>query len=491
MAIDPLTLFTPEAMAAVDRRAADAGLESFGLMERAGAAVAAAALRHWPALRRAVVLCGPGNNGGDGHVAARHLAEAGVPVLRCGLEPKPGGDAAMAFARFPGAIEPLDAYEPRKGDLVIDALFGAGMDRAVADDVAALISRIESADIPVLAVDLPSGLSGRTGRPPGACFRADRTVTFAARKPGHVLLPGRMLCGAVEVADIGIPARLIAADGAACVNGPHLYARHLPRPGAESHKYSRGHLVVFSGPLIKGGAARMAAIAGLRTGAGLVTLASPPGAVMAQAGHLTAVMQQAIAGEDQLRGWLDDKRLSAFVLGPGFGDARKARAYAAAIADAGRSLVLDADGLSAFSDRLDALKAVGAKAAALALTPHEGEFRRLFPDLAGDESLSKIDRARQAARVTGAVLVYKGADTVIAAPDGRVAVNCDAPPWLATAGAGDVLAGIVGGWLAQGMPGFEAACAGVALQGLAAQAAGPGMTAEDLIPAVSTAISRL
>lgn len=481
MAIENTRLFTPAAMGAVDRSAIEGGLSGPGLMERAGAAVAASALEHWPGLKRGVILCGPGNNGGDGHVIARYLAGAGVPVERFGMTPKKGTDAAWAYDSFPGAIHTLADYQPEQGDLVIDALFGAGLDRAVSDEIAKLIERVELAKIPVLAVDLPSGLSGYSGRPTGPCFLAQRTVTFAALKTGHVLLPGRDLCGELEVADIGIPARLIASDDPVFINDPSIYGTTSAEIAASSHKYTRGHLVVFSGPLISSGAARMSAMAGLRAGAGLVTVASPPGAVMAQSAHLTAVMQRSIVDADALSEWLEDDRLAAFVLGPGFGNSELAKHYARMVLEAGRALVLDADGLTAFGETITDLSAYDAPKV---LTPHEGEFRRLFPDLLDDDNLSKIDRARRAASHVNAIVVYKGADTVIAAPDGRAAVNCDAPAKLATAGSGDVLAGIIGAFLANGRYAFEAACAAVALHSEAARRAPDRMTAEDLISAI-------
>ncbi|TDH39276.1 NAD(P)H-hydrate dehydratase [Pseudohoeflea suaedae] len=481
MAIENTRLFTPAAMGAVDRAAIDGSLSGPGLMERAGAAVAASALEHWPGLKRAIILCGPGNNGGDGHVIARHLARAGVPVERFGMKPREGTDAAWAFESFPGVIAALADYRPEAGDLIIDALFGAGLDRAVPDEIAKLIERAANAGTPVLAVDLPSGLSGYSGRPTGPCFRADRTVTFAALKTGHVLLPGRDLCGELEVVDIGIPSRLLANDDPVVLNDPSVYGTTSPAIDASSHKYARGHLVVFSGPLISSGASRMSAQAGLRAGAGLVTVASPPGAVMAQSAHLTAVMQRSVGDADALSDWLKDDRLAAFVLGPGFGHNELVKDYARIVLEAGRALVLDADGLTAFADTIADLSSFDAPKV---LTPHEGEFRRLFPDLLDDDALSKIDRARRAASRVNAIVVYKGADTVIAAPDGRAAINCDAPSKLATAGSGDVLAGIVGASLANGRPPFEAACAAVALHAEAARRAPDHMTAEDLIAAI-------
>ena len=480
MAINDTLLVTPAAMGAIDNAAIESGLDGFALMQAAGAHVAAVLLHNYSGALRAVILCGPGNNGGDGHVAAQLLLESGVDVARFGSEPRPGGDAARAHQACPGALRSLSDWQPRKGDVIIDALFGAGLDRPVGAQIAAVIDLALKADTPVIAVDLPSGLSGRTGAPTGACFSAAHTVTFAALKPGHLLMPGRELCGQVHLCDIGIPSRLITSPDKLWRNHPSLYRDYLPRPDASAHKYNRGHLGVFSGPLISGGAARLLAIAGLRAGAGLVTIASPPGAVMVQATHLTAIMQRSIATEGDLAGWLEDKRLSAFVIGPGFGEAEKARGFIGQLARTGRPVVIDADGLTAFEGDSTELSGLFGGETRLVITPHAGEFRRLFSLIAEDLALSKIDRARLAAAALNAVVIYKGADTVIASPDGRCAVNSDAPPWLATAGSGDVLTGIVGAFLAQGMPPYEASCAAVAVHGRAANRAGSGMTAEDL-----------
>ncbi len=476
-------LLTPAAMGRADQAAARSGIDSFGLMEKAGQAVAAAALGLLPGALRFVVLCGPGNNGGDGYVAARALADAGaeVAVFRLGDPARLKGDAATAFARCAIAGEALDSYEPRPGDAIIDAIFGAGLDRPVPEAVAAVVDKVGAQGLPVIAVDLPSGLDGRTGRVLGAAFEACHTVTFMARKPGHVLMPGRRLCGPVEVYDIGIPKRIVAAEaGPAGLNTPAAWAGLLPKAEPEAHKFRRGHLTVFSGPATATGAARLSAAAGLRAGAGLVTIASPTNALEANAAQLTAVMLKPVEDLTALSAYLDDPRHNAFVLGPGFGVGPKARDFALALQD--RRLVLDADGITSFRDDASALFAAFATGETrLVLTPHEGEFARLFPDIAGDEALSKIDMALAAAARSHAVVVYKGPDTVIAAPDGRALVNTNAPPSLATAGSGDVLAGMIGGLLAQGMPAFEAAAAGVWHHGAAANRAGRGLNAEELI----------
>ncbi len=480
-------LLTPDDMAAVDSAATASGIDSYGLMEKAGQAVAAAALRYFPQALRYVVLCGPGNNGRDGYVAARALLEAGagVQLFYLGDPQRLRGDAARALADCPVPGAPVADYMPLAGDLVIDAVFGAGLSRSVPEDIAAVIARVAAADVPVIAVDLPSGLDGRSGQVLGAAFQAMRTVTFMTRKPGHLLLPGRDLCGELEVFDIGIPGRIVRAhaDRLIAENTPAQWLAKIPSAGTDTHKYKRGHLVVFSGGSNATGAARMSAMAGLKAGAGLVTIASPRDALAVNAGLLTAIMLHAVEDETALREWLADERLSTFVLGPGFGAGEKARQFCLALAD--RHLVLDADGITSFRDQPQRLfDAFAEGPTRLVLTPHEGEFARLFPDIAADEASSKIDKARAAAARAHAAIIYKGADSVIAAPDGRALINANAPPWLATAGSGDVLAGIVGSLMAQGAPAFEAAAAGVWLHGVAGQHAGKGLTAEDLVEAV-------
>lgn len=479
-------LLTPAEMGAADRAAAESGIDSFGLMEKAGAAVAAAFLRHYPGAARAVVLCGPGNNGGDGYVAARHLANSGVTVaihaLGDPLELR--GDAALAFSRCSPGWQDIAVYQPQPGDVIIDAIFGAGISRPVPPAVRDLIERVTAAGIPVLAVDLPSGIDGATGAVLGGAFTAERTLTFMARKPGHLLLPGRDLAGRVEVFDIGIPWRIVIAQAGGTVeNHPGLWMGALKPATSAGHKYARGHLAVFCGGRHATGAARLSALAGLKAGAGLVTLAGDRDALDIAATQLTAVMLRDIPDLAALTDWLADARLSAFVLGPGFGIGGRARDFALALAE--RRLVLDADGITSFrEDPAVLFSAFAGGETRLVLTPHDGEFARLFPDLAADGSLGKLDRARKAAARAHGVVVLKGADTVIAAPDGRAAINANAPPWLATAGSGDVLAGVIGALLAQGVPAFEAACAGVFLHGEAGCRAGEGMTAEDVAAAI-------
>ena len=479
-------LILPEAVARIDADCIRSGIAGYGLMTAAGLAVSACALRRHPGTRRFVVIAGPGNNGGDAYVAARGLRDAGASVALHQLKARPPSteDAARAFAECGIAPGPIEAYEPQAGDVVIDGVFGAGLARDVPAALAACIGRVAEARLPVIAIDLPSGIDGCTGRVLGAAFHAEVTVTFMALKPGMLLLPGRDHCGDVEIAEIGVPERFIAAHRSdIAVNGPAIWSAFAGRHDAAAHKYSRGALLVFSGEGSHTGAARLSAEAGLRAGAGLVTIASPENAMAENAAHLTAVMLRRIDDPADLREWLADKRLGTFVLGPGFGVGAKARDFVLALRD--RRLVLDADGITSFKDDPPALFAAFSPGEPrLVLTPHEGEFARLFPDIADDAALSKVDKARAAARRAHAAVVYKGSDTVIASPDGRAAINVNAPPTLATAGSGDVLAGICGAFLAQGYPAYEAACAAVWHHGETARRAGAGLTAERLVESV-------
>lgn len=479
-------LISPAEMAAIDLAAAQSGIDSFLLMRGAGLAVAAAVLKSYPQAHRYIVLCGPGNNGGDGYVAASALIECGanVAVFAFGDPDALSGDAARARQLWSGAVHPLEAFVTQHGDVVVDALFGAGLTRDLPDAVAKAIDKINAEGLPILAVDLPTGVDGRTGQIRGAAFAASHTITFMTRKPGHLLLPGRSLCGALDVFDIGIPARMVLAVGSGPrVNAPALWSPHAARLDASSHKYRRGHLVVFSGGAQATGAARLSAAAGLAAGAGLVTVASPKSALDTNAAQLTAVMLKEVDDRHDLEHWLQDSRLGAFVLGPGFGIGDRAREFALALCD--RALVLDADGITSFqAHRAELFERLSVAKGRVVMTPHEGEFARLFPEIARDQRLSKIEKAQAAAEISHATIVYKGADTVIASPDGKVAVNANAPPSLATAGSGDVLAGIIGAHLAQDMPPFEAAAAGVWRHGAAGTRAGAGLTAETLVTSI-------
>ncbi|MBB4001524.1 NAD(P)H-hydrate dehydratase [Aurantimonas endophytica] len=484
-------LLTPREMGQADRLTIEGGVPGTALMERAGAAVAKAALARFAGARRIAVLAGPGNNGGDAYVVARLLRDAGRDVRLYGLVDPSGlsGDAAAAASAWREPTLSLDGFEPEDADLVVDGLFGAGLARPVDGDAAVAIARANDVATPVIAIDLPSGVSGASGEVLGASVRADLTVTFFRRKPGHLLEPGRSLCGSTIVADIGIEeAVLDHIKPQTFANEPSLWLEAFASPADAGHKYDRGHAVVFSGGPSQTGAGRLSAQAALRAGAGLVTLFSPAAAMQVNASHLTAVMLKRCNDDADLASLIEDARYNAFILGPGFGVGERARLFAAAILAKGRRLVLDADAISSFQETPDLLFATAKEAASrhglaeplLVLTPHEGEFKRLFPEITAESGHSKLDRARNAAGRSGAIVVLKGRDTVIAAPDGRATINANGTPWLATAGTGDVLAGIVAAQLAQGMPSFEAACAGVWMHGRAAELFGPGLISEDL-----------
>ena len=481
-----MELLSVEQMQTADRLTIAGGTPGFTLMRAAGRAVADAAAALTPAGPVAVV-CGGGNNGGDGFVAAVDLVARGreVTVVLVGRREALKGDAALAAQDWKGQVLPAVPASLGHPAVIVDALFGAGLDREVKGKARAMIEAINASGAAVLAVDLPSGINGTTGEVMGVAVQATRTVTFFRRKTGHLLLPGRIYCGEIDVASV-----LDDIKPSAFENAPALWRDAFPVPQVEGHKYGRGHAVVVSGDLAATGAARLAARAALRAGAGLVTVASPTGALAVNAAALTAVMVRAVDTPAQLADLLADKRLNACVIGPGAGVGERTRDLVLAVLQSGCAAVLDADALTSFADRpdllFDAVKRDGA--GAVVLTPHAGEFGRLFSSLSGtDAPHSKLERTRLAARESGAVVLLKGADTVVAAPDGRASIAANAPPWLATAGAGDVLAGIIGGMLAQRVSAFEAASTGVWMHGEAAWEFGPGLIAEDLseaLPAV-------
>ena len=468
-------LLTPAEMYRADALAVAAGVPSLTLMENAGRAVAEEIVRRFGA-RRTFIACGPGNNGGDGFVVARYLKAWGWPVRVALLGARSGlkGDTAAMAAKWDGAVE--QGILIGDAELIVDALFGAGLAK---DFPRELAGAINGAGVPVVAVDVPSGLDGATGTQRGTCVKADVTVTFFRKKPGHLLMPGRALCGEIAVADIGIP------DSVLNEIGPSVFANArplLPTPALAGHKYGRGHAVIVSGGPLNSGAARLAAEAALRSGAGLVTMSGSRDALGVHAAHVTAIM----LSDAGLQTLLADARKNAVCIGPAAGAGAAARANVETVLMSGAATVLDADALTSFADDPKALFAlIAAKPERpVIMTPHDGEFSRLFNYLAS-ASESKLERAREAASRSGAVVILKGPDTVIAHPDGRTKINSNAPPSLATAGSGDVLAGIVTGLLAQRMEAFDAACAAVWLHGDAASRHGPrGLTAETLLSAL-------
>ena len=491
-------LLTTAEMAEADRLAVGAGVPSLTLMENAGRAVAREAARMAPSGSTVAVLCGPGNNGGDGFVAARHLAAMGyaVELALLGSLEQLKGDAAQMAKAWTGSTQPLSRVADlvAQVDIIVDALFGAGFTRPLDGPAAEAVGHINESGRPVLAVDVPSGLDGSTGAASTPTVNATRTITFFRRKPGHLLLPGRNHCGETVVADIAIPASVLRSIPTQTIatSGLQPFWRTLLKRDATAHKYTMGHTVVVSGPPERTGAARLGVRAAQRVGAGLVTLACSTAALPTNAAHLTAAMLQPLADLTDMTEFLADPRINAVLVGPGAGVGAGTRRLVETILGSKAGVVLDADALTSFeaaphnlwtllaSRRLasDALLdlPVGGGPLGAVLTPHEGEFRRLFPDLAGN----KLARARAAADRANAIVVLKGPDTVIAAPRGSAAINENAPPWLATAGAGDVLAGMIAGLIAQSVPAFHAACAAVWMHGECARLHGPGLVAEDL-----------
>jgi len=489
-----MEVLTTAEMERADRLTIASGTPGFSLMMSAGQAVAEAAMA-LVAEGPIIVVAGCGNNGGDGFVAAAELAARGRDVsviLLCDRDSLQG-DAALAARGWKFPVLPFNPQALGKPALIIDALFGAGLNRSVKGDPLEMIAAINANGAPVLSVDLPSGINAATGAVMGIAVNAIETVTFFRRKPAHLLLPGRIHCGRVRVADIGIDAGVIEEIWPQTFeNVPGTWQRSFPVPRIDGHKYARGHAIVVCGDMSSTGAARLAARGALRAGAGLVTLLSPRDALAINATALTAVMVRVVDTVVEFAELLNDQRLNACVIGPGAGVSARTRDLVHTALVAKRHLVLDADALTSFAeapDRLfEAIKASGDRQ--VVLTPHEGEFPRLFSDISNKHpNRSKLERVRAAAERSGAVVLLKGPDTVVASPDGRATIAANAPPWLATAGTGDVLAGIIAGLLAQRVPAFEAASIGVWMHGEGAAEAGPGLIAEDL-PEVLPAVFR-
>jgi len=475
-------------MYAADAAAANAGIPSLGLMEAAGAAVVDVITQHW-SQRPAVVLCGPGNNGGDGYVVARLLRDKGWTVRVAATGDATQTDAKVNAQRWRdsgGTIEAVTASTVADAGVVVDALFGAGLSRALSPELRQIMAAINTRQIPCVGVDVPSGVAGDTGLVLGGgadgAPQCAATVTFFRPKPAHLLYPARALCGEITVADIGIPPTVLQRIApSTCANRPGLW--RLPQPAWSDHKYTRGHAVVFGGAVMTG-AARLAARAARRAGAGLLTLAVPPSAVPIYAASEIGAFVEGV-GENDTATVLADRRRNCVLIGPGCGVGAVTRQMVTICLATDRAVVLDADALTSFADTpQDLFAAIKARKATTVMTPHAGEFGRLFGSNAGE---GKLAATRAAAALSGAVVVYKGPDTVVATPDGRATIANNAPPWLATGGSGDVLAGVILGLLAQGSDGWSAAAAGVWLHGAMGAKAGPGLIAEDLpdaLPAV-------
>jgi hydroxyethylthiazole kinase-like uncharacterized protein yjeF len=482
---DGLTLLTSAQMGEVDHLAAASQGRPGALMEAAGAAVAVAIGARW-SMRPVTVLCGPGNNGGDGFITAWHLSAAGWPVTLAlmGSIDALSGDAAHAASHWTGPIAPFTPRSLDGAGIVVDAIFGAGLARPITGAALKLIEALIQRRIPICAIDVPSGVDGSTGAVQGAAAPADLTVTFFRKKLGHLMYPGRGLCGDIVLADIGISSSVLKSVAPTVwENDPALWLDHFPWPQNESYKYKRGEVLVLGGEAITG-ASRLTTLAASRAGAGMVTLAAPAKVWSIYATSLMNAIVKSFDGLADFEALLADVRRNVIAIGPGAGVGAATRHYVLAALATQRTVVLDADALTSFAEAPEEL--FTAIKGPCVLTPHAGEFKRLF-HFEGD----KLHLARSAAKQCQAVVVLKGSDTVIAAPDGRAIINANAPPQLATGGTGDVLTGFVAALLAQGMPPFEGAAAAVWLHGAAASEFGLGLVAEDLPDALPRVVQRL
>ncbi len=486
------TIFTCAEMAEADKYTIEHGTAGITLMERAGRGVAEVAEPIWRDAGSAgtiLVICGPGNNGGDGYVAARCLAMQGIEVrvAQLGNADKLRGDAAEARDKWPSEIENINKISLKNVSLIIDALFGAGLNKAIEGAAASVIKEINASSALVVSVDVPSGLSGDNGAVNGAVIEADHTVTFERKKPGHLLYPGRKLSGHVHLVDIGInPACHAIIKAKTFENRPSLWSHLLPTERAEQHKYNRGHVMVLGSRAPMLGACRLTALAALRTGSGLVTLMAPKGTYDIQAAALDDILVVNMAKQNSFVSRLKDDRITAVAIGPGAGVSIETRNLVLKTLETERATVLDADALTSFIDQPASLfKAITGPAV---LTPHTGEFQKLFPDL--DYGRDKLAAARTAAKRSGAVIILKGPDTVIASPCGLAAINSNAPSHLSVGGTGDILTGMVASLMGQGITAFDSACAAVWLHAKAAQSYSRGMIASDLLTEIPSALSK-
>ncbi len=479
MCDDENILLTPKQMAKADALAIKGGVPSIDLMENAGQVVAEQILASYQKCN-VLVICGPGNNGGDGFVVARLLKQQGwqVELALFGNKSTLKGDAKINADRYEAEIKILHPNLINNADLIVDALFGTGLDRNIEGDLAHFIDLVNKSGLPVVAIDIASGIDGETGQVRGIAIIAKQTVSFFKPKLGHYLLPGREYCNQLHIADIGIVESVLQKiEVSTWLNSPNLWT--LPKRNPLNHKYDAGHCIVISGDELHTGAARLAARSALRIGAGLVTLAGEKSALLVHANHLSSIMLIEAKTANELSNILLDKRFNSIVIGPALGVGSRTQKLVLAALNSSASMVIDADGMSSFSKNpqilFDAIKAKSY--GEVVLTPHMGEFAKLF-DI---NDISKVKKARLAAKISGATIVLKGADTIIATPNGKVAINNNAPPYLATAGSGDVLSGIIGGLLAQGLSAKKAAMAGVYLHGEAGSAfGGQGLIADDL-----------
>lgn len=482
------TLLTTAEMYQADALTIANGISGIELMENAGRAVVDEIRHRWEP-RETVVLCGPGNNGGDGFVVARLLAKAGWPVRLAlfGDFTDLSGDAALAAEAWSGPIEGLTPNILLGMPLVVDGLFGAGLSRELSGVVFEVVEQINLNQLDCVAIDVPSGVQGDSGHVMGTAPRCCVTVTFFRAKPAHYLMPAKTIMGDVRVAHIGIDREVLEKiDPCIFLNGPALWSHKFPQPEPDAHKFKRGHLLVTGGDEMTG-AARLVARAARRAGSGMVTVSTGPDTWPIYASDQPGLLVKQISSTDEFRVLVCDRRVTALVIGPGFGRGLRTREWVLEALLTGKPIVVDADALSAFADRPEEL--IGSLHNNCVLTPHDGEFAGLFK--VGD---NKLEDAKNAAVQTGACILLKGADTVISDASGNAIINQTGTPYLATAGSGDVLAGLIGGLLAQGMAPLDAASAGAWMHGIAAEQFGPGLIAEDipeLIPEITRTIIKM
>lgn len=482
------SILNAQQMRQAEQFAVQAGTPLIVLMERAGLAVAEQIMQRYNKCPT-IILCGPGNNGGDGFVAARHLAAKGWPVriLLFGKMEELTPEAKVAASRWRGAVitasvQVMESALQKGAQLIVDALYGIGLRRPIVGEAAALLQMINRSNIPIVSVDIPSGLNADTGQVFGQSAVADLTICFFRKKLAHVLMPGRMLCGEILLMDIGVPEQALQTlTLQVCENHPDLWIGYYPQPQLNYNKYDRGHVLLLGGVELTG-ASRLAALAAQRIGAGLVTVAAPLAVFLIYATSLTSVMVRALndggAFAHSFQELLEDRRINVVLLGPGAGDSQQTRQSVTLALAAGKRCVLDADALNVFEGDAESLKRIINPNCII--TPHEGEFERLF-DRVIDPRQDKISRAKAAAAYLGCPVILKGADTIIASPEGLAVVNTNGPATLATAGTGDVLAGFVAGLMAQGVGVFPAGCIATWLHAAVAAEFGPCLVAEDII----------
>lgn len=480
-----MEIISANQMYEADRKTIESGVAGLKLMENAGRLVAEIICENYD-FSSVAVLCGAGNNGGDGFVAAHFLKKAGKNVdVFCVSDGDLKGDAEKAFNKYKIAAKNLNKADFSSYDVIVDAIFGIGLTRNLKSDVLKLIEKVNAVKAIKVAVDIASGLNANTGEIMGAAFKADLTISFSRKKFGHVLMPGKEYSGEVLVADIGIDEKYILEQKINYFeNTIDLWREKINYPKFSDHKYSRGHTLVLGGGIEKTGAATLASYAALRAGSGVVTIAAEKNVLPVYAAKVNSIMLREVSTQKDFESILSDERINSYVIGPGAGVDNKTKAKVLMALQAGKNCVLDADALTVFQKKPeDLFDSINNN---VVITPHEGEFARIF-----GSGGNKISRAEKAAKISGAVVVLKGSDTIIASPDGRVVINTNAPAYLATAGSGDVLSGIIAGLVASGTDMFSAACAGVWLHGQAANIAGCGMISEDLVYAVSDAVATL